>query len=71
LADISYIIAVLVVFGLIFNWYHAVPIWILIAMAFVVYTFVMIFTVSKLKKDVEELNELLHKHQEKKSDNAS
>jgi len=71
LVDISYIIAVLVVFGLIFNWYHAIPIWLLIAMAFVVYTFVMIFTVSKLKKDVEELNELLHKHQEKKSGTAS
>jgi len=71
LADISYIIAVLVVFGLIFNWYHAVPVWLLIAMAVVVYTLVMIFTVSKLKKDVEELNELLHKHQEKKSGTAS
>jgi len=71
LVDISYIIAVLVVFGLIFNWYRAVPIWLLIAMAFVVYTFVMIFTVSKLKRDAEELNELLHKHQEKKSGTAS
>jgi len=71
LADISYIIAVLVVFGLIFNWYHAVPIWLLITMAFVVYTFAMIFTATKIKKDAEELNKLLQKRQEKKYDNAS
>lgn len=66
LADVSYTIAVLVVFGLIFNWYHAVPLWLLLAMAVVVYTFAMIFSVSKLKRDAEELNELLHKRQGKK-----
>lgn len=71
LADVSYTIAVLVVFGLIFNWYHAVPLWLLLAMAVVVYAFAMIFTVSKLKKDAEELNELLHKRREKKSGSAS
>jgi len=71
LIDISYIIVVLVVFGLIFNWYRAIPIWLLLAMAVVVYIFAVIFTVTKLKRDVEELNELLHKHQEKKSGTAS
>jgi len=71
LVDISYIIAVLVAFGFIFNWFHAIPIWLLIVMAVVVYTFAVIFTVSKLKKDVEELNELLHKRQGKKSSTAS
>jgi hypothetical protein len=65
LADISYIIAVLVVFGLIFDWYSAIPIWLPIIMAFVVYIFAVIFTVTKLKRDAEELNELLHKRQEK------
>ena len=66
LVDISYIVAVLVVFGLIFNWYHAVPVWLLLAMAVVIYIFAMIFTATKIKKDAEELNKLLQKRQEKK-----
>ncbi|WP_461256433.1 hypothetical protein, partial [Treponema sp. R80B11-R83G3] len=30
LVDISYIIAILVVFGLLFNWYSAIPVWLLV-----------------------------------------
>ena len=64
LVDISYIIAVLVVFGLIFNWYSAVPVWLLVVMAVVIYIFLMIVSVTKIKKDAKELNKLLQKHQE-------
>jgi hypothetical protein len=71
LVDISYIIAVLIVFGLIFNWYSAIPVWLLVVMAVVIYIFAMIFTVTKLKKDADELNKLLYKHREKQTDNAS
>jgi len=69
--DISYIIAVLIVFGLIFDWYSAIPVWLLVVMAVVIYIFAMIFTVTKLKKDSEELNKLLRKHHEKQADSAS
>jgi len=71
LIDISYIIAVLVVFGLIFDWYSAIPVWLLVVMAVVIYIFAMIFTVTKIKKDAEELNKLLKKHQKNQADNAS
>jgi len=71
LADISYIIAVLIVFGLIFNWYSQIPVWFLVVMAVVIYTFVMIFAVTKIKKDAEELNKLLQKHQKNQDNNAS
>jgi len=71
LVDISYIVAVLVVFGLIFNWYSAIPVWLLIAMAVVIYIFAMIFTAAKLKRDAEELNKLLQKRHENKAENAS
>ncbi len=54
LVDISYIIAVLVVFGLIFDWYSAIPVWLLVVMAVVIYVFAMIFTVTKIRKDAEE-----------------
>jgi len=65
LVNISYIVVVLVVFGLIFDWYNVVPVWLLIAMAVVIYIFAMIFTAAKLKRDAEELNKLLQKRQEK------
>jgi len=71
LVNISYIVAVLVVFGLIFDWYNAVPVWLLIAMAVVIYIFAMIFTAAKLKRDAEELNKLLQKRHENKANNAS
>ena len=71
LIDISYIIAVLVVFGLVFDWYYAIPVWLLVVMAVVIYIFAMIFTVTKIKKDAEELNKLLKKHQKNQADSAS
>jgi len=71
LVNISYIVAVLVVFGLIFDWYRAVPVWLPIAMAVVIYIFSMIFTAAKLKRDAEELNKLLQKRQENRTENAS
>jgi len=71
LVDISYTIVVLVVFGLIFDWYSAIPVWLLVAMAVVIYIFAMIFTVTKIKNDAKELNKLLQKRQEKQTDTAS
>ena len=71
LVDISYIIVVLVVFGLIFNWYSAIPVWLLVAMAVVIYIFAMIISVTKINKDAKELNKLLLKRQKKQTDSAS
>ena len=71
LVDISYTIVVLVVFGLIFNWYSAIPVWLLVGMAVVIYIFATIISVTKIKKDVKELNKLLRKRQEKQADTAS
>jgi peptidoglycan/LPS O-acetylase OafA/YrhL len=71
LVDISYIIVVLVVFGLIFDWYSAIPVWLLVAMAVVIYIFAMIISVTKINKDAKELNRLLQKRQKKQADSAS
>jgi len=85
LIDISYIIAVLIVFGLIFNWYFSMPIWFLVVMAVVIYTFATIITVTMIRNDAKELNKLLQartealraegsplpEHQEKQADSAS
>jgi len=71
LVDISYIIAVLIVFGLIFNWYSAIPVLLLVVMAVVIYILAMIFSVTKIKNDAKELNNLLQKHRGKQADDAS
>jgi len=71
LVDISYIILVLVVFGLIFDWYSAIPVWLLVAMAVVIYIFAMIISVTKINKDAKELNKLLQKRRKKQADSAS
>jgi len=84
LVDISFIIAVLVVFGLVFDWYSAIPVWLLVVMAVVIYIFATLFSVAKIRKDADELNKLLQtradalnessptpKHQEKQAKSAS
>jgi len=71
LIDISYIIAVLILFGFLFNWFSSIPAWLPIVMAVVIYIFATIFTVTKLRSDAKELNKLLEKHHKKQADNAS
>jgi hypothetical protein len=71
LLDISYIIAVLVVFGAIFNWYSLTPVWVLVIMAVVIYICTLIISMNKLRKDTEEINKLLQKRKEKMKDIAS
>jgi len=71
LIDVGYIIAVLVVFGTIFGWYPIVPVWLLVVMAVVIYTLAAIITVTKSRKDTDEINELLQKRKEKTDDSAA
>jgi hypothetical protein len=68
--DVSYIIAVLVIFGVVFNWYSSVPVWLLAAMAVAIYIFMLILTAFKIKKDTKKINELLEKRKAK-TDSAS
>ena len=68
LFDVSYIIVVLVIFGKIFNWYSIVPYWVLIIMAIVVYLFVGITSLVKIRKDTQVINKLL---KDKKKNTAS
>jgi hypothetical protein len=67
LLDISYVIAILVVFGTIFDWFSAIPVWVLVIMAVVIYTFTIIFSMNKIRRDTEKINELLKKRREKNS----
>ncbi len=65
LSDVIYIIAVLVVFGAVFDWYSVVPVWLLAVMAALIYTLATIISISKSRKDTDEINELLQKRKGK------
>ena len=62
--DISYVLIVLVVFGIIFQWFATVPIWILIVSGICIYIITSISTISKIKRDTKEINDLLAKIEE-------
>ena len=62
--DITYVLIVLVLFGVFCGWFSAVPVWILISSGIVIYIITSILTVSKIRKDSKEINELLEKIQE-------
>jgi hypothetical protein len=61
ITDVGYIIIVLLIFGMVFDWFALVPVWLLVAMAVVIYSFVIITTVVKIKNDTKEINDLLQK----------
>jgi len=65
LLEASYVIAVLLVFGLVFDWYSVVPVWYLVVMAVVIYAFVVFAGTAKMRNDVKEINELLRKRRKK------
>jgi len=65
LLDISYLIIVLVAFGLIFNWFSSVPVWYLVIMAVAIYAFSAFINIARIRKDADELNKLLQKHKDK------
>ena len=65
LLDIGYIMAVLIVFGIIFNWFGTISVWYLFAMALVIYIFAIAASLHKIRRDTKELNDLLEKLKEK------
>lgn len=65
LLDISYIILVLIVFGILFKWIYSTPIWVLAIMGVVVYIFNILLNFIRIKKDAKDLNSLLQKRKEK------
>ena len=62
--DISYVLIIGVTFGIIFNWFSAVPVWLFIVSGINIYVITSLLTISKIKKDTNEINELLQKLQE-------
>jgi len=63
--DVSYIIAVLIAFGLSFDWFSTIPIWYLVIMAVAIYAFGIYINIVRIRKESDELNKLLQKRKNK------
>jgi len=61
---ITYVLAVLVLFGIAFKWFSAIPVWMLIVSGICIYIISYMLLISQIKKDTNEINELLQKLQE-------
>jgi len=68
LLDISYIIAVLVIFEHFFDWF---PVWILVIMAVVIYIFCLLADMTRTRNDAKEMDELLQKRKKAHIDTVS
>jgi len=62
--DITYMLAILVLFGMIFKWFSAIPVWILIVSGLIIYIVSYLLMISKIRKDTNEINDLLQKFQD-------
>jgi len=67
LLDVSYIIIVILVFGLIFEWYPDSP-WLLAVVAVAVYILGLSTGIVRVKKEINDINELLQKRKEKNAE---
>jgi uncharacterized membrane protein len=61
---VVYAILVLLIFGVIFNWYRTLPVWFFIVVTVVIDILSIIASTRKTRKDVNEINELLKKRRE-------
>jgi L-asparagine transporter-like permease len=71
LLDIIFMTAVIVVSGIIFNWYSQVSIWVPSVIVVVIYILFNLLDVIRVRNDIKEINELLQKIEEKETETAS
>ena len=65
LLDMAYTTAVLVVFGLIFDWFGATPVLILVTMAAVIHLVSLFLNMARIQGDANTINKLLAKRDKK------
>jgi len=64
LLNITYATAVIVIFGLIFDWYSSTPIGVLLIMVLLIYVIGYFISALGAKEDMEEINRLLRERKD-------
>jgi hypothetical protein len=59
LLDLGYMNAIIVLFGVFFDWFSYIPIWVTISIVVVIYILFYLLDILRIKKDIDEINKLL------------
>lgn len=59
LLDFVFVCAVLTIFGVAFQWFSSIPIWIIIIIGGAVYFLCVLLSLIRIQKDITEINALL------------
>jgi len=70
LLDVAYTTTIVITFGVIFNWFGITPIYLLIAMAFLIYIVALFLDAVRTRNEVNAINKLINdkKNQSQKED---
>jgi Ca2+/Na+ antiporter len=71
LIDIGFMMAVIVVSGMLFNWYSSIPVWVPLVIVFIIYILFYLLDIVRVHRDIKEINKLLQKLKEKETNTAS
>jgi len=71
LLDIGFMVAVILLSGILFNWYSRILLWIPLVIVIMVYILFYLLDIIRVSRDIKEINKLLQKLKEKEADTAS
>ena len=71
LLDIGFMVAVIVLSGIIFDWYSLIPVWVPLVIVLMVYILFYLLDIIRVRRDIKEINKMLQKLKEKETKTAS
>jgi hypothetical protein len=71
LFDIGFMVTVIVVSGIIFDWYSLIPVWVPLVIVLMVYILFYLLDIIRVRRDIKEINKMLQKLKEKETKTAS
>jgi len=71
LLDIIYMMTVIVISGILFNWYSLISVWVPLVIVVVTYIIFNLLDIVRVRKDIKDINKLIKKLEEKEANTAS
>jgi hypothetical protein len=71
LLDIGFMMTVIVLSGILFNWYSIIQVWIPLVIVLIVYILFYLLDIIRVNRDIKEINKLLQELKEKEIKTAS
>jgi hypothetical protein len=71
LLDIGFMMAVIGLSGILFNWYSIIQAWIPLVIVLIVYILFYLLDIIRVRRDIKEINKLLQKLKDKEINSAS